>query len=188
MAGQSFHIRIGERDHRAEVQDPQGNDDGGSTQNSRARHVSVDGELFEVQPAPGGFLMVRCGNGARVCVTLDGQASPASAHSPGKNVDLEVESAQAAAFAAAMASGGQNGAAAAQIKAPMPGRVVRVLVAVGDAVDRGTPVLIIEAMKMENEMHAAAAGIVAQIPVSEGDTVDPGQLLCLLELPETAAE
>ncbi|HGG56889.1 MAG TPA: acetyl-CoA carboxylase biotin carboxyl carrier protein subunit, partial [Nannocystis exedens] len=86
-----------------------------------------------------------------------------------------------------MASGGQSAAAAAQIKAPMPGRVVRVLVAVGDTVDKGTPLLIIEAMKMENEMHAAAAGVVAQISVSEGDTVDPGQLLCLLELPETAA-
>ncbi len=187
MAGQSFHIRIGERDHRAHVQDPQG-EGNGSHEGPRARHVSVDGELFEVQRAPGGMLTVRRGNGARICVTLDGQVSPASAHTPGQSVAIEVQSAQAAAFAAAMASGGPNTAAAAQIKAPMPGRVVRILVAVGDTVDRGTPVLIIEAMKMENEMHAAAAGIVAQITVVEGDTVDPGQLLCLLEIPETAAE
>ncbi len=172
MAGQSFHIRVGEQEHQARVDDAPSRDSGD------ARRVTVDGEVFEVQSAPGGSIVVRCANGVHICVTLDGQVSPESAHVPGHSVDLQVQTAQAAALAAAMAVGGAGAAAAGQIKAPMPGRVVRLLVGEGERVDKGTPVIIIEAMKMYNEMYAAAAGVVVRISVAEGDTVDPGQLLC----------
>ncbi|MCA9653525.1 MAG: acetyl-CoA carboxylase biotin carboxyl carrier protein subunit [Myxococcales bacterium] len=67
----------------------------------------------------------------------------------------------------------------------MPGRVVRVLVAEGDAVDADDPLLIVEAMKMENEVRAPAAGVVRRVAVATGDTVEAGQLLCELDEPPT---
>ncbi|MEZ4382689.1 MAG: biotin/lipoyl-containing protein [Nannocystaceae bacterium] len=175
MAGQSFHIRVGERTHEAAV-DTSGRGPG------EACVVTVDGATFEVQPAPGGALVVRDASGGHVCVTLDGQAFPTSAHLPGRSADLEVQTAQAAALAAALAQNGAGGAAGAQLKAPMPGRVVRILVAEGDRVAKGAPMIIVEAMKMENEMYAAASGVVVRLAVAEGDTVDAGQLLCELDL------
>jgi biotin carboxyl carrier protein len=60
------------------------------------------------------------------------------------------------------------------VKALMPGRVVRVLVNQGDAVQKGGGLLILEAMKMENEIVAPVAGVVDQIFVKPGDTVEGG--------------
>ncbi len=60
------------------------------------------------------------------------------------------------------------------VKALMPGRVVRVLVAKGDAVRKGTGLLILEAMKMENEIQAPADGTVDEVFVEPGQTVEAG--------------
>ena len=87
-----------------------------------------------------------------------------------------------AALAAAIGGGRAGGAAGSQLKAPMPGRVVRVLVAAGHTVERGAAVMIVEAMKMENELRAPAAGTVLRVHVGEGAAVDSGQLLVELEL------
>ncbi|HZT30388.1 MAG TPA: biotin/lipoyl-containing protein [Bryobacteraceae bacterium] len=65
--------------------------------------------------------------------------------------------------------------------APMPGKVVRLLAAPGDPVERGQGVLVVEAMKMQNEMKAGKAGRVATIPVKEGDTVSAGEVLATIE-------
>lgn len=67
-----------------------------------------------------------------------------------------------------------------RILAPMPGKVVRVLVAVGDAVEEGQGLLVIEAMKMENELKAARAGTVKEIFVAEGMTVEGSTPLCVV--------
>jgi pyruvate carboxylase subunit B len=67
------------------------------------------------------------------------------------------------------------------VASPMPGRVVKVLVAKGDAVKVGDPVLIIEAMKMENRLPAPVAGTVAAVYVKEGDDIKPDETLIQLE-------
>jgi biotin carboxyl carrier protein len=67
------------------------------------------------------------------------------------------------------------------IKAPMPGKIVRVLVSVGDAVQAGQGIAVIEAMKMQNELKAAGAGIVTSIAVKDGDTVVAGAVLAVIE-------
>jgi biotin carboxyl carrier protein len=59
----------------------------------------------------------------------------------------------------------------------MPGRVLRVLVEPGQAVEAGQGLVVVEAMKMENALTAAAAGVVAEIAVSEGSSVEAGRLL-----------
>ncbi len=63
----------------------------------------------------------------------------------------------------------------------MPGRVVRVLVAAGDAVTARQGLLVVEAMKMENELRAAHAGRVVSVAVTEGQSVDAGAVLAVVE-------
>lgn len=67
------------------------------------------------------------------------------------------------------------------IKALMPGRVVRILVAQGETVRKGTGLLILEAMKMENEIQALADGTVQELFVTAGETVDAGADLLHIE-------
>jgi 3-methylcrotonyl-CoA carboxylase alpha subunit len=68
-------------------------------------------------------------------------------------------------------------AARGEIHAPMPGLVVEVLAHVGDEVEAGRPVVVIEAMKMQNALVAPLAGRVASIAVAPGTAVETGQLL-----------
>jgi biotin carboxyl carrier protein len=67
------------------------------------------------------------------------------------------------------------------VTAPMPGKVVRVLVAPGDAVESGQGLLVVEAMKMQNEIKAQRAGRVLAVNVKEGATVAAGEVLAALE-------
>ena len=77
--------------------------------------------------------------------------------------------------------GGTSGGGTGQtIKAPLPGKVTHVAVAVGDHVKRGDTVVVIEAMKMENEFKAAAPGTVTEIRVRPGQAVNAGDVLVLI--------
>ncbi len=67
------------------------------------------------------------------------------------------------------------------IRSPMPGKIVKILVGVGDTVEVGQTVIIVSAMKMESEFKASKAGVVSEIPVAEGDTVDGNQVLVVIE-------
>jgi biotin carboxyl carrier protein len=67
------------------------------------------------------------------------------------------------------------------LKAPMPGRVVRVLVAEGDAVEAGQGCLVIEAMKMQNELKAPKAGVVRKLAAGVGETVAAGTVLLVVD-------
>ncbi len=69
----------------------------------------------------------------------------------------------------------------AQIKTAMPGKVVRILVAEGTEVLQGDGILIVEAMKMQNEMKSPKDGIVKEIKVAEGATVNAGDVLAVIE-------
>jgi len=67
------------------------------------------------------------------------------------------------------------------IKAPMPGLVLKVLVEPGQAIRKGDPVLVLEAMKMENVFKAAADAVVKAIKVNPGTAVEKGEVLIVLE-------
>jgi biotin carboxyl carrier protein len=67
------------------------------------------------------------------------------------------------------------------IKAPMPGRVVKVLVGPGDEVVLRQPVVVVEAMKMENELRAPKAGRVRDVSVTPGMSVEAGRVLVVIE-------
>ena len=65
--------------------------------------------------------------------------------------------------------------------APMPGKIVRVLLAIGDEVNSGQGVVVVEAMKMQNEIKSPKAGHVVEIRVAEGATVNANQVLAVVE-------
>jgi propionyl-CoA carboxylase alpha chain len=65
--------------------------------------------------------------------------------------------------------------------APMPGRVIRLGVEEGGAVEAGSAVAVLEAMKMEHELSAPSSGTVAELRVSEGDQVEAGAVLAVIE-------
>ncbi|MCO6450381.1 MAG: acetyl-CoA carboxylase biotin carboxyl carrier protein subunit [Caldilineales bacterium] len=66
------------------------------------------------------------------------------------------------------------------IKAPIPGLVIRVMVGVGDQVEAKQPLVILEAMKMENELRAPRAGIITDVRVKAGESVEQGAGLLVL--------
>lgn len=78
-------------------------------------------------------------------------------------------------------SGGDHADGIAEIKTAMPGKVVRVLVEAGSEVPKGGGVLVVEAMKMQNELKSPKDGVVKEIRVAEGDTVSAGDILATIE-------
>jgi biotin carboxyl carrier protein len=69
----------------------------------------------------------------------------------------------------------------AEILAPMPGKVVRVHTEAGASVEKGAGVVVVEAMKMQNEMKSPRAGVVVSINEKPGDTVNAGDVLAVIE-------
>ena len=82
---------------------------------------------------------------------------------------------EVAAAPAAVPAGGEK------IAAPMPGTILAVNVAVGDTVEKGTVLMVLEAMKMENEIMAPCSGKVTFVGVTKGQSVNTGAPLCTIE-------
>ena len=99
-------------------------------------------------------------------------AAPAAPVAPAAPAAPAVEAAPAPAAPVASTPAGADA-----MPSPMPGNILRVLVNVGDTVTEHQPLMILEAMKMENEIVAAKAGVVAGIHVKEGQVVNPGDAL-----------
>jgi biotin carboxyl carrier protein len=78
-------------------------------------------------------------------------------------------------------AGGKGSAGKAMLASPMPGKVVKLLVTEGQEVEAGQGVIVVEAMKMENELKSALAGKVKEIFVEEGQIVESGAKLLLVE-------
>ena len=76
--------------------------------------------------------------------------------------------------------GGAEAEGRQQIAAPMPGKVVRVLVKAGDAVQAGQGLLVVEAMKMQNEIRSPKRGGIERVLVVEGQAVNAGEVLCIV--------
>lgn len=107
------------------------------------------------------------GDEAAVSATLDGYLY---------SVEIEDER-ERAAHAAERAAAGGGGV----VKSVMPGVVIQVLVAEGEEVSAGQPLLILEAMKMQNEIGAVCDGVVTALHVAEGEPVDSGAALATIE-------
>lgn len=118
-------------------------------------------------------------------ITVNGVAYDVTVDEKGNGGASVAPSAAPAVKAAAPAPAAAPAIKAAQgnvsVTAPMPGKVLAVKVNVGDSVQSGTPVLVLEAMKMENDIVAPKDGKVVAINVKVGDSVESGAVLVSLE-------
>ena len=172
-----------------------------------AYHVVIDGHEFTVEVGAGGILL----NGQAVQAELSvgrtgsGRAGPTALlldgaswhwqvtgvggghwqlHAGGRTLEAEVLDERARTIRALV----RRSAAASgprPLKAPMPGLVVKVEVGEGDLVEAGQGLVVVEAMKMENELKAQGAGRVARVHVESGDTVEKDQVLVEFAPPKT---
>ena len=152
--------------------------------------VTVDGQSFDVD-------LDRVEGGPVSSLLVDGVSHCIAAHRDGSGRwDIHVRSRRMQAEVVdertrAIRAMTGNGAAAGgprPVVATMPGLVVRVEVSEGDTVSAGQGVVIVEAMKMENELIAEGPAVVKCVHVRDGDTVEKGQLLVDLAPLEEAAE
>jgi biotin carboxyl carrier protein len=165
-----FRVRMAGRDLDVEVGEP------GPDGRTVAR---VEGVELQVVSAADGVILVQEADGSQRAVTLDDTAGPRAASLRGMATPLEVRSAQQAALDDALRQGTRGGDGV--VRSPMPGRVVKVLAAEGATIDHGAALVIVEAMKMENEIHAPRSGRLRSVRVAAGDTVESGAVLCEID-------
>lgn len=142
----------------------------------------IDGERHEVEvsnPEPNVFLIKKNGK------VFEAFAAPTSDPNTPKLVtvngrEIEVRLIEPKRLRGA-AKDQANADGMAEIRTAMPGKVVRILLAVGATVEKGDGVLVVEAMKMQNELKAPKDGTVKDIRVAEGDTVSAGDVLAIVE-------
>ena len=127
--------------------------------------VTVDGKVYEVE-------VEKVGAGHKSLSMSDFGMAPAQPVQPVQQapVQQQAQTAPVQAAPAAASTGGE------QVNSPMPGNILKVNVSEGQQVNAGDVILILEAMKMENEIVASCAGTVS-VKVKAGDKVDPDQLL-----------
>lgn len=126
--------------------------------------VTLNGRTYEVEVEAGKAML------------LDEYAAVAPAAAP---VAAPVAAAAPAA-APAPAAAGVNVTGGTTVSAPMPGNILKVAVTVGQTVKEGDLLVVLEAMKMENEIYAPCGGVVTALPVSKGATVDTGAALAVI--------
>ncbi len=124
-----------------------------------------------------GSLSIRI-DGKVLDLTVEGVPPDVGVVASGHRAYVRVESERQRAAAAARRTSGT--ASEKQIVAPMPGRVVKILVSVGEEVKVGQGVAVVEAMKMENELKAKGVGTVAEIHVKPGEAIESGAKLITL--------
>ncbi|MFI5296857.1 MAG: acetyl-CoA carboxylase biotin carboxyl carrier protein subunit [Polyangiales bacterium] len=117
-------------------------------------------------------------DGRVIDLTIEGAPPDVGVVASGTRAYVRVESDRLRAAAAAKRGGASGGDKVVQ--APMPGRIVKVLVEVGDTVAQGQGLVVVEAMKMENELRAKGPGTVAAIHVKAGETIEAGTKLLSL--------
>lgn len=129
--------------------------------------VTLNGKKYDVEV-----------NESEAVITSVSNAAPVAPVAPAAPVAAPAPTASTAPGAPAAVVG--TAVSGTQITSPMPGTILKLNVAEGQAVKAGDVVLILEAMKMENEIVAPCDGTIKQILVSRGSTVDTDQILAVL--------
>ena len=143
--------------------------------------AEVDGREYEIEAheaEPGVLLLIRDGR-VYECHVQEGAGVGASEVRVGRT-SYQVSLADPKRLRGARVAGHRD-TGRAQVVAPMPGKVVRVLVEQGEAIETGQPVVVVEAMKMQNELKSPKAGTVVELHARVGETVNSGTVLAVIE-------
>jgi biotin carboxyl carrier protein len=167
-----YHVTLRGRTYVIDV-------DGGS--------VTVDGERLEshwaaIPGTPLVHLLLGKESWTVACQQLDVRRWALGA--AGERLEVEVQDDRSKQIEA-LTGQGRKPTVGGVVKAPMPGLVVRVEVKVGQQVQPGAGLVVVEAMKMENELRAQARGVVEQVHVKAGDRVEKGAPLVTLSQPQS---
>ena len=149
------------------------NTDGGRVQ------AEIDGRVYDIElrePEPGSYLFIRDAEVHECRVNKAPEGFGVTLH--GRNYAVAIVDPKRLR-SGPDAHGHHHGHA--EITAPMPGKVVKVQIEVGATVEKGSGVVVVEAMKMQNEMKSPRAGVVVSINVKPGDTVNAGDVLAVVE-------
>lgn len=152
------------------------------TVNGRAGRLSLESGRFEYKGIEGEYSSVSSGPGI-YSVLIGDRSFEATVLAPGAiEVNGRIFSVELFDPRELRArAGGAESHGRQSIAAPMPGKVVRLLVAKGDAVEAGQGLIVVEAMKMQNEMKSSKAGKVVEVKTSDGATVAAGEILVVIE-------
>ncbi len=144
--------------------------------------AEIDGRSYELdvsEPEPNVYLLKYDNKIFEVFVSPDKKpAEPFQVSIANHNLEIKISDPKRLRGTSA-ADGAIEGAA--EIKTAMPGKVVRVLVEQGAEVQTGDGIIVVEAMKMQNEMKSPKDGIIKEIRFSEGATVNAGDVLAVIE-------
>jgi biotin carboxyl carrier protein len=171
-----FQFDVADRERTVEIErHPQG------------YRVAVDGRAHSVDAVPIGgdtwSLIIRSGDDPRplsIEAVVVPQNGDGSVHVYLKGHRIAV-SLRGGLGRRTRAQGGSHGTGPQRVTSPMPGKVVRLLVAPGDRVEPRQGLVVVEAMKMENELRAARQGRVREVLVEEGQSVEAGTTLLVVE-------
>lgn len=144
--------------------------------------AEIDGRAYEVGVRnPGGAeYVIRHGTQVYVCRISTSSKRPGSYEVNTRGTDYAIQIIDPKR-SRGVQSAGEHDHGAARIIAPMPGKVVRLLVEVGSQVEAGAGIVVVEAMKMQNEMKAPKAGVVVSLNADNGATVNAGDVLAVIE-------
>ncbi len=150
---------------------------------SEKYYATINGEEIEISSFILGesrSLLLIGGKSLEIDVRANGYDSRKTVFIKGQEIPVDIEEYHLARLrkTAGMAAGG---VVEKTIKAPMPGLILDVKVAIGDKITKGQPVMIVEAMKMENIIKAPADGVVKEINVDNGNSIEKGDNLLELE-------
>lgn len=144
--------------------------------------VAIDGRQYQIEvlePEVGSYLIFRDKH-VQECHVSPSQNAPNKFEVNLRGLNCSVVIIDPKRLRSTQNSDRQHQGAAA-ILAPMPGKVVRVLVQAGAEVQKGGGIVVVEAMKMQNELKSPQAGVVGSVNVVPGDTVNAGDVLAVVE-------
>ena len=159
-----FHAELGDQKHEVEIK-----------RESGKLLADVDGRQYELEvsePEPGIYLFKHDGK------IFEASVSAGHVRIDGNEFDVRLVDPKRLRGGGA---GTDHDHGVVEIKTAMPGKIVRVLVETGASVEKGDGILVVEAMKMQNELKSPKAGVVKEIRAKEGATVGAGDILATIE-------
>jgi len=168
----TLDIKIGDRTATLEL----------VSRNGNKIEVKVDDHLYTLdmlEVEKGAYSILKDGVSYNLELLQKANAKQYEVHTHNESFDIEIIDAESKYLM--NRGGGTDDDGGNTISSPMPGKIVKILVKVGDQVKEGTTVIIVEAMKMQSEYKVKTDRVIADILVKEGDAIDGNQPLIIVE-------